>query len=148
MKRPNSSAFARALLGLGMFGFAVMTLGVDKPKAKGGKPSSKSGAAKSTQERENSAKPGASENFTSPDGKHNAWKVTIAGGRRLATPAFADGKLFLGGGFGSHEFYAFDAETGKSVWQYITSDDGPTAAVIADGYVAFNTESCELEVLD
>jgi outer membrane protein assembly factor BamB len=32
-------------------------------------------------------------------------------------------------------------------WQYQTSDDGPTAAVAHDGYVAFSTESCELEVL-
>src|SRR5262249_49142451 len=52
-----------------------------------------------------------------------------------------------GGGFGSHEFYAFDAKTGKKVWQYQTKDDGPTAAVVADGYVIYNTESCELEVL-
>src|SRR5262249_45728507 len=43
--------------------------------------------------------------------------------------------------------YAFDARTGKKVWQYQTKDDGPTAAVVADGYVAFNTESCELYVL-
>src|SRR5262249_27884034 len=33
------------------------------------------------------------------------------------------------------------------VWQHQTTDDGPTAAVVCDGHVAFNTESCELEVL-
>jgi outer membrane protein assembly factor BamB len=75
------------------------------------------------------------------------WKITIPGQRPLATPAIADGKLFVGGGFGSHEFYAFDAATGTKVWQYQTGDDGPTAAIVADGYVIFNTESCELEVL-
>jgi outer membrane protein assembly factor BamB len=31
----------------------------------------------------------------------------------LATPAVFDGKVFLGGGFGSYEFYALDAKTGK-----------------------------------
>jgi Ca-activated chloride channel family protein len=53
----------------------------------------------------------------------------------------------LGGGFGSHEFYAFDADTGEPLWTYHTADDGPTAAVVADGKIAFNTESCELEII-
>jgi Ca-activated chloride channel family protein len=84
--------------------------------------------------------------FTSKEGK-KGWKVVIPGRRPLATPAVVDGKVFLGGGFGSHEFYAFDAHTGKQLWQYQTGDDGPTAAVVEDGCIAFNTESCELEVL-
>jgi outer membrane protein assembly factor BamB len=85
--------------------------------------------------------------FRSKDGNKAGWKVVIPGNRPLATPAVVDGKVFLGGGFGSHEFYAFDAATGKRLWTYRTKDDGPTAAVVADDYVAFNTESCELEVL-
>jgi outer membrane protein assembly factor BamB len=68
-------------------------------------------------------------------------------GRPLATPAVAKGRVFVGGGFGSYEFYALDAEAGQVIWQYQTSDDGPTAAVVEDDYVVFNTESCELEVL-
>jgi outer membrane protein assembly factor BamB len=68
-------------------------------------------------------------------------------GRPLATPAVAGGFVFLGGGFGSYDFYALDAETGRVAWQHQTTDDGPTAAVVCDGHVAFNTESCELEVL-
>src|SRR5262245_47948005 len=71
---------------------------------------------------------------TSPDGKVKGWKMTIAGCKALATPALVDGKVFVGGGFGSHEFYAFDAATGKKLWQYQTADDGPTAAVVAEGY--------------
>jgi outer membrane protein assembly factor BamB len=66
----------------------------------------------------------------------------------LATPAIADGRLFLGGGFGSYEFYAFDSVTGNLLWQYQTEDDGPTAAVVQEEFVAFNTESCELEMLN
>lgn len=85
--------------------------------------------------------------FASKDGKIKGWHVMIPGNRPLATPAVVDGKLYIGGGFGSHEFYAFDAATGKKVWLYRTGDDGPTAAVIDDGYIAFNTESCELEIL-
>ncbi len=85
--------------------------------------------------------------FRTKVGDKKGWKVVIPGNRPLATPAVVDGKVFLGGGFGSHEFYAFDAATGKRLWTYRTKDDGPTAAAVADGLVAFNTESCELEVL-
>jgi outer membrane protein assembly factor BamB len=85
--------------------------------------------------------------FVSPDGRLAGWKVTIPGHRPLATPAVVAGRAFLGGGFGSYDFYALDATTGAVSWQYQTTDDGPTAAVVHDGYVAFNTESCELEVL-
>jgi Ca-activated chloride channel family protein len=85
--------------------------------------------------------------FRSRDGKITGWKITVAGGRPLATPAIVDGRVFVGGGFGSHEFYAFDAATGKRLWIYHTADDGPTAAAVEDGRIVFNTESCELEVL-
>ena len=75
------------------------------------------------------------------------WKRRLPGGRPLATPAVVDGRIFVGGGFGSHEFYAFDLVDGGLEWFYRTADDGPTAAAVAEGFVAFNTESCELEVL-
>lgn len=76
------------------------------------------------------------------------WKMTIPGNRALATPAVADGVVYIGGGFGSYEFYAFNAFTGKPVWAEMVSDDGPTAAVLKDGYLAFNTESCTLFILN
>src|SRR6266404_257573 len=85
--------------------------------------------------------------FGTPDGK-SGWVLALPGGRPIATPAYADGMLFVGGGYGSHEFYAVDSETGKIIWKIQTGDDGPTAAVVADGMVAFNTESCTLMVVD
>ena len=75
------------------------------------------------------------------------WKIRIPGQRPLATPAVANGCVFLGGGFGSYDFYAFDADSGAVRWQYQTNDDGPTAAIVAEDRLIFNTESCELEVL-
>jgi Ca-activated chloride channel family protein len=77
-----------------------------------------------------------------------AWKLSLPGGSPLATPAFAQGKLYLGGGFGSFQFYCIDAESGKIVWEYKTTDDGPTAAVVDDDCVVFNTESCTIYTLD
>jgi Ca-activated chloride channel family protein len=85
--------------------------------------------------------------FLAPSGQRG-WKVRIPGGRALATPAVVDGMVFVGGGFGSNEFYAFDAATGRPRWAIRVSDDGPTAAVVAEGRVVFNTESCTLFVVD
>lgn len=82
-----------------------------------------------------------------PGGHPPLWRLRLSGNRPLATPAIANGRLFVGGGFGSHEFYAFAADTGQQLWRYDTKDDGPTAAIVEDGLVAFNTESCELEVV-
>lgn len=75
------------------------------------------------------------------------WIIEIPGDRPIATPTYYEGKLYVGGGYGSHEFYCFDAETGALVWQINTGDDGPTAAVVEDGLVAFNTESCTVMVV-
>ncbi|MFL6257095.1 MAG: PQQ-binding-like beta-propeller repeat protein [Pyrinomonadaceae bacterium] len=85
-------------------------------------------------------------NFRTPDGK-TGWVVRIPGGLPLATPAYANGRVFVGGGYGSNEFYAFDARTGRLVWKTQTGDDGPTAAVVEGNRVAFNTESCTLVVV-
>ena len=85
--------------------------------------------------------------FQTVDGK-SGWALRIPGDRPIATPAYADGMIFVGGGYGSHEFYALDANSGQLRWKVNTSDDGPTAAVVEDGYVAFNTESCTIIVVD
>ena len=85
--------------------------------------------------------------FRTSDGK-DGWVIRIPGSHPIATPAYADGLLFVGGGYGSHEFYAFNAKTGEVAWKISTSDDGPTAAIVDAGYVAFNTESCTVIVVD
>jgi Ca-activated chloride channel family protein len=76
------------------------------------------------------------------------WKVIIPGNRPLATVAYDGGLVFVGGGYGSYEFYAIDAVTGELAWMYKTGDDGPTAAIVKNGYVIFNTESCIIYVLE
>jgi len=84
--------------------------------------------------------------FTAPDGGRGG--PCPAGGRPIATPACADGRLFVGGGFGSHEFFAFDAKTGALAWQVRHSRRRADGAVVEDGCVAFNTESCTVYVCD
>lgn len=77
----------------------------------------------------------------------NGWKLKIPGNRPLATVAYEDGLIFVGGGYGSYEFYAIEAKTGNVAWMFKTGDDGPTAAAVKNGYVVFNTESCIIYVL-
>lgn len=79
--------------------------------------------------------------------RRSGWVVRIPGNRPIATPAYSNGRLFVGGGYGSHEFYAFNADTGDVAWKIHTSDDGPSAAVVEEGCVAFNTESCTVCVV-
>jgi Ca-activated chloride channel family protein len=83
-----------------------------------------------------------SERFT------DGWRVVLPGGKPLATPAVCDGRVYVGGGFGSYELYCLDARSGQAIWGLRISDDGPSAASVADGFVAFGTESCTLFVVD
>ncbi|MGC9366462.1 MAG: PQQ-binding-like beta-propeller repeat protein [bacterium] len=84
--------------------------------------------------------------FTTDDGM-KGWKITLPEQLPLATPAYYNGKLYLGGGFGSYSFYALDADRGTISWAVNTGDDGPTAAVVDQGIVVFNTESCIIYAL-
>jgi outer membrane protein assembly factor BamB len=91
--------------------------------------------------------------FTTPDGR-SGWVVRFPGAEGysaslpLSTPAYDNGKLYLGGGFGSTEFYSLNAATGEMIWHDPTSDDGPTSPSVDHGNVAINTQSCSLMVMD
>jgi Ca-activated chloride channel family protein len=77
----------------------------------------------------------------------DGWRARLPVARPLGTPAVWEGQVFIGGGFGSYEFYSLDADSGRTRWAITVSDDGPTAAVVSNGMVAFNTESCTLFVV-
>jgi len=83
--------------------------------------------------------------FTLDNGM-KAWAVKLPQPLPLATPAISDGRLYVGGGFGSYDFYCLNANTGELIWKVNTTDDGPTGAVVSGDYVAYNTESCTIEV--
>jgi outer membrane protein assembly factor BamB len=76
------------------------------------------------------------------------WRIALEPKRAITTPAVAGGHVFVGGGFGSYDFFAFDAHTGAPAWRLRTRDDGPTSAVWAEGLAVFNTECCTLEAVD
>ena len=83
------------------------------------------------------------------DGERRGWFARLPDGPQgLLTPAFAKGHLFLGGGFTSSRFFGINAHTGAIDWVTQAEDGGPTAAIIEDDKVIFNTESCTLFVVD
>jgi len=90
---------------------------------------------------------GASARFNFGQGRRG-WVTAMPRAELLTSPAFHDGKVFLGGGFASHRFYAFDAYSGELSWSIAAPDGGPTAAVIEDDKVIFNTESCTIFVAE
>ncbi len=93
----------------------------------------------------------ASASFETYNDNHtgfSGWRIRLKPERPVPTPALAGGRVFFGAGFGSYDFFAFDARTGVPAWQIHTHDDGPTSAVWAEGLLAFNTESCTLEVVE
>jgi outer membrane protein assembly factor BamB len=81
-------------------------------------------------------------------GEFAGWRAQVTPARSIATPAVSGSRVVFGGGFGSFEVYAVDANTGKLEWELRTTDDGPTAATVLDGVAFLNTESCTLEAID
>ncbi|RLB45322.1 MAG: hypothetical protein DRJ42_30170, partial [Deltaproteobacteria bacterium] len=82
------------------------------------------------------------------DGGKRGWITALPSSQLLTTPAFFDGKVYLGGGFASHRFFAFDAYDGELAWTVSAPDGGPTAAIVYKHRVIFNTESCTIFVAD
>jgi len=74
--------------------------------------------------------------------------IQLPSNTNIPTPVVDDGKIFVSGGFGSKQYFAFDAKTGKSVWAVNTSDDGPSSGVIDSDVLVFNTESCTIFAID
>lgn len=90
---------------------------------------------------------GATSRFNFGDGQRG-WVTALPREDVLTSAAYADGKVFIGGGFASHRFFAFDAFTGDLDWSLAAPDGGPTAAILDRGRVIFNTESCTIFVAD
>ncbi|MBN4077598.1 PQQ-binding-like beta-propeller repeat protein, partial [bacterium AH-315-C20] len=74
----------------------------------------------------------------------NGFEIKLPANNGVPSPSFYNGQLYVSGGFGSKQFFCFDAETGEKTWGVDLDDDGPSSAVIKDGIVVFNTESCTI----
>jgi len=78
----------------------------------------------------------------------NGYYIQLPNTTNVPTPAVLNGNLFLSGGFGSKQYYNFEASTGKLKWAIDLDDDGPSSPAISDGLIVFNTESCTIFVCD
>ena len=90
--------------------------------------------------------------FTDPVNGFKGWVAGIGQAGRtkcrgIPTPAISGGFAIIGAGYGSYDVWGVDLETGAAAWHRRTTDDGPTAVTVSDGYAAYNTESCTLEIL-
>ncbi len=81
-------------------------------------------------------------------GQRRGWVLQLAEGQQLLTPAYAAGRVYVGAGFTSTTVFALDAITGALRWQADTPDGGPSAAIVDERTVLFNTESCTLFAFD
>lgn len=74
--------------------------------------------------------------------------VTLPSGAPVTTPAAYKGKIYVSGGFRSHEFYALDAKTGTPSWGLGLDDDGPSSPACENDICVFGTESCTVFAVD
>lgn len=76
--------------------------------------------------------------------KKDGFAIRLPARSLTPSPTLYKGLLLVSGGFGSKEYYAFDAETGAVKWAINLDDDGPTSAIVEDDIAVFNTESCTI----
>ncbi len=76
------------------------------------------------------------------------FSIQMPSGSPIPTPTIYRGRLYVGGGFSSKEFYCFNAVTGDYEWGARLSDDGPSTAVACGDSILFNSESCTIFALD
>jgi len=74
--------------------------------------------------------------------------IQLPKGSLTPSPTVYKDVLLVSGGFGSKEYYAFDATTGAVRWAVDLDDDGPTSAVVEEDIAVFNTESCTIFACD
>jgi transglutaminase-like putative cysteine protease len=65
-------------------------------------------------------------------------RVQLPSRQALLTPAVADGRIFVGGGFQSTEFYCVSADNGEPIWGARLPDNGPSAPAYYNGTLNFN----------
>lgn len=74
--------------------------------------------------------------------------IKLPSSTNIPTPIVQDGKLYVSGGFGSKQYYAFDAKSGEKIWAVNIDDDGPSSGVTEGDVLVFNTESCTIFACD
>ncbi len=80
--------------------------------------------------------------------KVSGFEIKLPHQSNVPSASVYQGKVFVSGGFGSKEYFAFDAQTGENLWAIRLDDDGPSTAAIEEDVIVFNTESCTIFACD
>ncbi len=78
----------------------------------------------------------------------NGFMIKLPSNTNVPTPTVHNGIVYVSGGFGSKQYFAFDAKTGEKKWAVDLDDDGPSSAVMDDNTIVYNTESCTIFACD
>ena len=78
----------------------------------------------------------------------DGFTIKLPSNTNVPTPTVHDGKVYVSGGFGSKQYFAFDSKTGDKKWAVNIDDDGPSSGVIEDDVLVYNTESCTIFATD
>jgi outer membrane protein assembly factor BamB len=78
----------------------------------------------------------------------NGFVIQLPGNTMVPSPVVYDGKIFVSGGFGSKQYYAFEGKNGELIRAWDLDDDGPSSAAIKDSILVFTTESCTIFAID
>lgn len=76
------------------------------------------------------------------------FEIQLSNSTTVPTPVVYDGKVYVSGGFGSKQYYSFNAISGELQWAIDLDDDGPSSAAVSDDIIVFNTESCTIFAVD
>ncbi len=74
--------------------------------------------------------------------------IKLPSNTNVPTPSVHDGKVYVSGGFGSKQYFAFNSKTGEKEWAVNIDDDGPSSGVIENDVLVYNTESCTIFATD
>lgn len=66
----------------------------------------------------------------------------------IGTPTLSEDKLITKAGYYSNQLYCLQANTGKYIWGIEFGESGPSPAVLHNGVLLINTESCTLYAVD
>lgn len=66
----------------------------------------------------------------------------------IGTPTIAGDKLITKAGYYSNQLYCLQASTGQYIWGIEFGESGPSPAVLHNGVLLINTESCTLYAVD
>ena len=91
-------------------------------------------------------RPGATTKIESPKSTKTAtgFQVAFASAAQITTPTVYDHKVIVSGGFRSNQLFAYETQTGKSVWALDLHDDGPSSPACERNVCVVNTESCTI----